>query len=277
MNKVVQLMALVVGLSLALPARADRTRHLIQMLEKPGTSYKVRLQVIALLGQFKERAAVPALIKALGHRSRQVRRVAIAALVLIGDRRALPALKKLSHDRKSKLVADARRAVAKLSAPPAPAAAGERWYFTVAAIANRSEQTGRQLPALLRRALLGELNRIEGITTTWPGGKRPTRTELAERDLDGYVIDGAIVALSRRRTHAGHRFRCEIRVSVATFPGNSMKAFYRGEGLTTVAPEAYSPRIKRKVFLEVLGEAARQATGKIATRFLRLRTPRKRP
>jgi hypothetical protein len=243
-----------------LTARADRIDHLIRILETPGTSYKVRLLAVAFLGKLKSPRAVPALIRRLSDRSRSVRRLAVLSLGRIGDPSALPALRETGG-------AHARRAIQAIERRRTEVPPDKRIYVTTGRFANHARLGGQRLGARLRAALLRELASRSEVTTRWPGAP-PTADDLARRRMRGYILDGSIVSLDRVSSRErGYRLTCRIRVSVATFPGGSMRAFYKGESSVSV-PDTDSQRSEEELVRKVVESAAREATQRILQGYL---------
>jgi hypothetical protein len=270
----VLLAVLIVPAVLALrptPARAqDRVTRLIQILQS-DPSYKVRMQAAITLGRLKEKRAVPALIRALGDEHETVRGVTCAALAEVGDERAIPELKKRAKGDSNAFVrTQAEKAVARLEggggggAGPPP---GSRFYLTIGKMANKSEKGGTTASKVLGDALLKEFSKVTGVATSWGSGK-PSAGDLAKRKIKGFVLDGSILSLTAKKSGGTVEISCNIKVSMATFPGNSMKAFYTGGASTEVSASSYRPGAEDSLFKDVLEGAAQGAREDIVRSFL---------
>ena len=236
-------------------AAEDRIADLTRMLEAPEASYKVKLLTMAYLGRFRARRAVPALLRLLrSTRSQAVRRLAIATLGNIGDPAALPALVEISRRDRFRLGASARRAMRKIEEQET--GRREQVYLTLGRFANRSRRGGRVLADMLRSALARGLRGEPTVVTD--AGIRLTASDLGRRRLKGFLLDGSIVKLERRVRGTRQELACQIRVSVATYPGGSMKAFYRGEA--AIDAPAWQPveQLYREVIEGAAGEARKQ-------------------
>ena len=244
------LLLLWVGLSRPVSADIDRVRHLVQILET-NRSYKVRLLTIAYLGKLGDSRAVPSLVRLLVDRSPTVRRMAIASLGQIGDRRALPALGAIGHADSGGLGEQARRAIRRIEGDELQS--GARVYLTVGRITNRSGRGGGELAVLLERTLLATFAKQPGVTAVGSAD---------EMRGSGFLLDGAIVSMEPMRTREGLVLTCRIDVSVASYPGNSMQAVYRGEASVVTAGIASSSHLP-ELYREVVEGAAREATQRI--------------
>jgi hypothetical protein len=240
----------VAGVSHGREAAPDRIDHLIRILET-GPSFKVRLLAIAYLGKSRDSRAVPALARMIADRNRAVRRLAVASLAQIGDRGALQALRTISL-RADDLGLRARRAIREIERRQAQKSKSPRVYLTVGKIANHAGRDGHKLARLFRESLLSAVSEEPGVTTSAAGAAR------------GYVLDGAIVDVRQTRSASGLRLVCRVRVSVATLPDNSMKAFYEGQA-DAVAPGSEPVDA---LYRDLLEGAAREATRQILQEYI---------
>lgn len=249
------------------PANADRITRLVRIL-KTEESYKVRLQVCITLGKLKDRRAVPALVRALSDKNYTVRGVAAAALAQIGDRRAVPPLKRsASSDRHEFVRSQAKKAVTALLRRPTGPPAGTRYYITVGKPTNKTKIGGKRLAAAFGDALADAFSGVAGVTTEWGGG-RPTARELRKHKLKGFILDGSILKLEKRRSGSDLELSCSIRVSLATYPGNSMKAFYSGGASMAVSASSFQRANEENLFREIIEGAAEGAKQHIVRSYL---------
>lgn len=260
--------ALLLPLSWSAPARADRIDRLVKILQT-SDSYKVRLQVVITLGKLKDRRAVPALVRALSDENYTVRGVAATALGQIGDKSALPALKNLARrDSNSFVQSQAKKAIGLLEkggaggGGPPP---GARFFVTVGKLTNKSPKGGQSLSEAFRQALLKEFSKVPGVATPWSDGD-PSPAVLRKHRLKGFVLDGAILSLSTKPASGGYEVSCSIKVSLATFPGNSMKAFYSGGA--SMAVDRVRPEYENTLYREIIEGAAQGAREHIARSYL---------
>jgi hypothetical protein len=249
---------MVTVLSWTSAARGDRVDDLIRILEAPSTTFKVRLLTMAYLGRLADHRAVPALTRMLHARRDSIRHMAVSTLARIGHPSALPALNELGR-RRHRLGAAARRAVQLIHKRAGAEEAKKRVFVTVGRFANKARAGGPRLARILRNALVRNLDKEPKVATRWP-----VVTPATSVSLPGFVLDGAIVGMHLSRLDGEMRLTCQIRVSVATYPGGSMKAFYRGEA-SVAAPTYLHPSA---LYREVINGAARGAIQKIVQRYL---------
>jgi hypothetical protein len=251
-------------LTLAWPAQAgaDRVDRLVRIL-KTSDSYKVRLQVVITLGKLKDRRAVPALIGALGDSNYTVRGVAATALGQIGDKRAVSHLKRLARsDRNSFVKSQAKKALKLLRSGGLGPPAGTRFFITVGKLRNKARKGGKQLAEAFRNALLKEFSRVPGVWSSSTGNVKMLR----KHRLKGFVLDGAILKLGKRSSSGGVEISCSIKVSLSTYPGNSMKAFYSGGASMEV--DRVRPEYENTLYREIVEGAAQGAREHIARSYL---------
>lgn len=254
------------------PVYADRVGRLIQILTS-SPNYKIRLQAVITLGTLKSKRAVPALIRALADENASIRGVAAAALGQIEDQRALPDLKQLLRKEKNSLVRhQVERAIKSLSAVPTrrETPSRGRYYIAMGKLINKSNRNGMQFSRFLSEALLKEFSQVKGIVTTWESGKQPGATELQRSGFQGFIIDGAILSLTSKSAAQNVEISCSIKVSLSTYPGNSLKAFYSGGASTEIPARSLKPEFEERLFKEVLEGAAQGAKQHIVQNFLHL-------
>ena len=242
-------------------ARADRVDRLAKLLRHE--SYKVRLQAAIGLGKLKNPRGVPPLIQALRDSEYTVRGLAAAALGSIGDSRATAPLRSmLSRESHPFVKSQVKKAISKLRSGGSPANA--RFYLKVGKIGNKSGKGGRSLADALSGALLKEFRGVAGVTTT-----SPSPQALRSGKMKGFVLDGAVLRATARPSGGGVEISCTIKVSLSTYPGNSMKAFYSGGAAMQVSSGDYSPATEVSLFREVIVGAAQGARQQIVNSYLR--------
>lgn len=248
-------------------SNGDRVDHLVRILQT-ADSYKVRLQVVITLGKLRDKKAVPALLRALSDDNYTVRGVAATALAQIGDKRALPALKRLATtDRHSFVKSQAKRAVKTLESAAQGPPRGARFFVTVGKVGNKAGKGGPALAEAFKRALLKEFSKVSGVATPW-SDRDPSPAELRKFRLTGFVLDGSILSLTRKKQGSNYEISCNIKVSLATFPGNSMKAFYSGGASMEIPVSSFRPQYEQSLYREIVEGAAQGAQQHIAQSYL---------
>ncbi|HEY2746546.1 MAG TPA: HEAT repeat domain-containing protein [Polyangia bacterium] len=221
--------ALTVALLLfaAAPASADKIDDLTHALIQ-DPSYKVRVQAALVLGKLADRRAVPALIQALHDENETVRGVAATSLGRIGDKGASNALMVASTSDGSEFVRSQAKKALELVAggggalSVAPPKSGARFY--VAIDFSNAGKGGAEYGRLVRDALAKELQKLPTVTLTVAGGAgAPSKSVLASKHLQGFVVDGTIQRLSATPAGGQQTIDCDLKAFVATFPDRSIK------------------------------------------------------
>lgn len=278
--------------------RADQVARLGQILSSDA-SYRVRMQAAIVLGRLRRPAAVPALLHGLADKHPNVRQVSAAALGLIGDAQATGALVRALRDPDDDVRASAASALGDLGEQgalvplrdlarrtrnrtvreqavraikrieQASAALDSRLYITLGQIGNKTSRGGAKLAGALGQALLREFAAVRGLVAR-PRSGMPPEADIRRRKLKAFVLDGAVTSLTHRQAGPEVELSCDIRVSLATYPDNSMKAFYNGGASMVVSARSFTPSSAEQLYLELVVGAAQGARQHIVQSYLRL-------
>jgi len=252
----VVLLALLLGQT----ARADKIDELARALVQ-DPSYKVRVQAALVLGKLADRRAVPALIQALSDENESVRGVAATSLGRIGDKAAANALLSATNDSSEFVRTQAKKALELVTstAPSLPAAkAGARYYLAVGF--QGALRGGPEYGDLVRQTLQRELQKLPGVTLN-VGGEASAQV-LAQKRLQGYIVDGTIQRLSASKTGGQTQIDCDLKAFVATYPGKSIKMMTtEGASLQVGSGPAEEMSAKRDCLAAAV-EAVREDVGK---------------
>jgi len=263
--------ALVVALLLiaAAPASADKIDDLTRTLMQDA-SYKVRVQAALVLGKLNDRRAVPALMQALHDENETVRGVAATSLGRIGDKSSANALQVAATSDASEFVRSQARKALELVAGggggmvAAPPKAGARFYVAIGFSAGN--RAGAEYTRLVREALAKELQKVSSVTLSVSGGGgEPSRSVLASKHLQGFIVDGSIQRLSATPAGGQQNIDCDLKAFVATFPDRSIKAMTQeGASLQTGSGASEADSGKRDCLV-----AAAEAVKDDVEKFLR--------
>ncbi|MCK5798884.1 MAG: HEAT repeat domain-containing protein, partial [Deltaproteobacteria bacterium] len=212
------------------------------------------------------------LVITLRDKNETVQGVAAAALGQIGDKRALKGLRAVvARTSNSFVKSQAQKAIKRLSggagggAGPSP---NTRFFVTVGKMSNKSRAGGARLSQVFSAALKRQFGKVRGVATTWTGGKRPSAAALRKRRVKGFVLDGAITRMSQKNAGSSIEISCSIRVSLATYPGNSMKAFYTGGASISVPARGFSSSSAFGIYKDLVEGAATGAREHIVQSYL---------
>jgi hypothetical protein len=204
-----RLLTLGIMLALAAPARADSVDDAISALKDPTDN--VRLGAVVALAKAGDPRAVYPLIGALKDANKTVRGVAAVALGMIVDQQtkepdrddAIDALAVMvSVEPDSFAMKEASRAYAHVHTYRGFSSRAQGIYVEVQVTDATKGPSGRAA-SLTKATFEAELAR--SFRTTWPTGKSPTQAELAQTQVDGYLIDATLTAFS-----SGSVVTCEM-------------------------------------------------------------------
>jgi hypothetical protein len=256
------------------PAYADRIDDLAKTLESDDDD-KARIAAAVALGRIGDAKAVPALIRALKDKSPVVRGMAASALGRIGDERAIPALEKLLGDPSDAVRDRARDALALIKEKHARKSGGgrvidqdqqyvtpkesprmdanlpgPRMYVVVKSAANKTESGGAGLGVKLKEYLVAELNSSPEVTLD---------SEIAGKDkLTGFIIDGAIVEMTKTSGVKWIEMKVEVRISISNQKGR-MLSIVTGKATLSVPKSSWKDKEEKKLWLTALENAVRGA------------------
>jgi len=202
-------------------ANADKVDELNQAL-LTDPSYKVKVQAALVLGKLGDKRAVPALLEALRDDNETVRGMAALSLGKLGDTRAEAPLRKLENDASPFVRSNATKALASLgSSSPQPVApsTGARHFVTVKI---NSAGAPPDAPKLLYEAIMAELPKLPRVTTSVGAGS-PTAATLAQKKLEGWVLEGTL-KLKVSGAGSSAQLDCDVSANIATWPQRSIKA-----------------------------------------------------
>jgi HEAT repeat protein len=236
-------------------ARADKIDSLAHALMQ-DPAYKVRVQAALVLGKLGDRRAVPALTQALHDENETVRGVAASALGQLGEEGARAALEEARGDASAFVRSQAESALARLGGGPSPSAArgGARFYLSVG---FASSQRGAEYARVVHDALVRELAKLPSVTLSVGGRGEPSAALLAQRHLEGYVVDGSIQRLSS----ASGQIDCDLKAFVATFPSKSIKMMTSAGASLQGGMGPFAEGAKRECLVAAV-EAVRDDVGK---------------
>ncbi|HEX6838396.1 MAG TPA: HEAT repeat domain-containing protein [Polyangia bacterium] len=241
----------------AAPASADKIDDLTRTLMQ-DPSYKVRVQAALVLGKLNDRRAVPALMQALHDENETVRGVAATSLGRIGDKSSANALQVSATSDASEFVRSQAKKALELVAGgggglvAAPPRAGARFYVSIGF--SGGGRAGAEYTRLVREALAKELQSVPSVTLSVSGGGEPSRSILASKHLQGFVVDGSIQRLSATPAGGQQTIDCDLKAFVATFPDRSIKAMTQeGASLQTGSGSSEAESGKRDCLVAAAG------------------------
>jgi hypothetical protein len=240
-------------------AEADRLDELTRALMQ-DPSYKVRVQAALVLGKLGDRRAVPSLLQALKDENETVRGIAATSLGRLGDRAAATGLLAATNDTSEFVRSQAKKALELVSGESGsvalpPPRAGARFYLAI------GFSGGSQYQQFVRQALAKELQKLPAVTLSIGGGD-PSAHVLAQKRLEGLIVDGTIQRLAASPAGGAQQIDCDLKAFVATYPGKSIKMMTtEGASLQAGSGPSESESAKRDC-LGAAVEALRDDVGK---------------
>lgn len=222
----------------AADARSD---YLIRLL-RGSSQFRVRAQAAISLGNTEPSADVlAALSLSLKDEHPAVRAASATSLGMLGDARALDALRSVSRDSEAPVQLAARGAIAKLegmarmSGAAATAATGPRgpprYYLAFGRPGSRATGVSPELLEQARAHLERSLQQIDGVVLAPPDeGRLAAEGVLRQRKLKGFYIDSSITSVEEK---PGGGTRAAVSVIVQTYPGRDMRAIMQGAATVT--------------------------------------------
>lgn len=230
------------------PAWADGVDTLISQLG--NTSEKVRLSAVLSLTKLNDQRAIAPLARALSTDSdRNVRSAAAVGLAkIVTDKTpaetrkvVLEALTTAAADDGSQLVRkQAEAARSTIAALDQVSTAVGKIYVEIGPMATKSA-TGMdaKLKELMRKTTQKTLGKTApDMMTVWPGGKSPSKTQLAKQGVSGFYVDGTLTEIKAKEKGAATLVSCKISLLIATYPEKSMFAFLQGSASVSASQSA---------------------------------------
>lgn len=217
-------------------AHADRVDRLVRQLRK-SKDYKVRLSAASGLAKYGDRRVIPALIRALKDKDKNVRGVAATSLAKSAKKsdskklrkQARTALSKAAKKDKNAFVRrQAKRALKDLAKSSDGKGGKAGIYVNVGAMTDKANGDN-DMRKLMRKTIAKTIaKKASAMTTEWPGGKAPSAKQLRAKKAKGFHVDGTLVSLSAEPKGSMTLVSCKISMLIATYPKKSMFGFLDG-------------------------------------------------
>jgi hypothetical protein len=236
------LAALAAVLLHAEPARADNVDDLIGQLD--SSSDKVRLSAALNLAKLGDPRAIEPLIRRLkSDGEKNVRGAAAKGLgTLVNDsvkgklrESAVKALQDaMANDASEFVKAQADRALDTINAggqgtsPPPKAGGGV--YVNIGPMSSKtgSPDDDAKLRAMMGKVATKTMSKVaSNMPTTWPGGV-PSAAALAQKNVQGFFIDGTLNELKIDKSGSSATISCKVNMLLADFPNKSIFGFLNG-------------------------------------------------
>lgn len=223
----------VIALCIPRGAHADKVTNLISQLTG-SSNYKVRLSAALNLAKLNDPRSIPAFIKALKDKDKTVRGVAAASLGKIIDgntpksRRtsALKALKRAaSRDKNAFVRKQAQKAYDSITALSGGGAKNAKIYVNIGGMSAKSSKMKGLMVKTAKRVFA---KKGRSMTTSWAGGKAPSKKQIRKKKMKAFHVSGTLEALKTSKSGSSSLISCKVRMILASYPEKSMFGFLDG-------------------------------------------------
>ena len=66
------------------------------------------------------------------------------------------------------------------------------------------------------------------MATSWPGGKEPSKKQIAAKKIKAFHVDGTLNELSEQTSGSSTTVTCKVSMLIASYPEKSMFGFLKG-------------------------------------------------
>lgn len=250
-------------------AHADRVSKLNAIYAR-NPDYKVKLQILQVLGGLDSPRGVPTLTRALSDKDIAVRITAARALAKIHDVTALEALggalqKEKDSSAKDQLK-DTIRALEKLKAGLPQ---GTHFYVKLGKITNTSDKGTPDLVELLGETLLKELRRCKGVATCW-GGESPAPKKLQERKIEGFILSSKILRMNHKPDGKMVTISGEVRTTLTPMGDGERRYINTARNGVSVPTQIFKTDHLETYYIDLVEAMARVMKANMCRKFLKV-------
>lgn len=228
---------LVLALILSGSARADTVDRLIEDL-RSSKKYKVRLSAALSLSKRGDARAIPAFARALRDDDKTVRGVAAAALGKLVTSSTPPRIRSkvlavlersAAKDENAFVRKQAKKAIAVLEKLDSGGAVSAGATYVNIGTMSAEADDAAGMRALMKKTVQKTFEKkARGMVTSWPGGRDPSRKQLAAKKVTAFYVDGTLNELVTREVGSSTTVSCKVSMLLATYPDKSMFGFLKG-------------------------------------------------
>jgi HEAT repeats len=183
-------------------------------------NYKVRVQAALVLGRLGDKAALPALVKALGDSDKTVRAIAAQALGQLADHQAADPLRELLKREGDPFVrTQTEKALALVSADAGGNGKKAKIYLNFGSFTGGTKAANADAARIIHDALARELGKLPVVTLTLAPADQKV---FPKSGLLGFYIDGNITRLDDVPAGGSSETSCDVKVMVARWPSKSI-------------------------------------------------------
>ena len=233
-------------------ARPD-VASLVQKL-KSGEDFRVRVQAALELGKSKESAVRDPLEGALDDENAAVRAAAAAALKALGDRRALPALRKHASDSSSAVRSQIKSSIQALEAGAGAPAGKPRVLVKLGKMKNGSGVRSSELVGALEQKSRSKLGELPGVRVL--RDSEDVNAEAKKKKLPAVMMTGRIRRLKASRDGDHVVYSASVEYVMHRMPDQSLMGTMSGSASARASPEEARSKVRSAELRSAVLEAA---------------------
>lgn len=219
-------------------AHADNVDRLIGQLSS-SSDYKVRISAALSLSKLRDQRAVWPFAKALADSDKTVRGVAAASLGKIVNSSTSGKLRTAVLDKLKKAAAGDSNAFVRKQAQKAfdtlKDVAGDSGsvssggtYVNIGVMSAKVAGADPIREHMRKTVLKTFKSKASKMATSWPGGKDPSKKQIAAQKIKAFHVDGTLNELSEQTSGSSTTVTCKVSMLIASFPEKSMFGFLKG-------------------------------------------------
>lgn len=239
---------------------------LIRKLER-GVDFRVRVQAALQLGKTHEDRARKPLEAALDDDHAAVRAAAAAALKVLGDKRALPALYRHRKDSSAAVRAQVKNSIEALSRSRSESSARAELLVQMGKIRNSSDDSSDEVVEDATRTSRQKIDDLPGVEVL--DGAGDSEKESSKRKLPLVLVSGSVKELASARQGQSVVISARIEFVLHKMPGQSIKGVVSGRARATGGLSALKDRRELRELRRAALEAAIDSAIRQAPRALR--------
>jgi hypothetical protein len=183
-------------------------------------NYKVRVQAALVLGRLGDKAALPALVKALEDANKTVRAISAQALGQLADHQAADPLRELLKREGDPFVrTQTEKALALVSVDAGASGKKAKIYLNFGSFTGGTKAANAEAAKIIHDALARELGKLPVVTLSLAPADQKV---FPKSGLLGFYIDGNITRLDDVPAGGSSETSCDVKVMVARWPSKSI-------------------------------------------------------
>jgi hypothetical protein len=182
-------------------------------------NYKVRVQAALVLGRLGDRAALPALVKALEDTNKTVRAISAQALGQLADHQAADPLRDLLKREGDPFVRTQTEKALALVSVDAGGGKKAKIYLNFGPFTGGTKTANAEAARIIHDALSRELGKLAVVTLSLAPADQKV---FPKTGLLGFYIDGNITRLDDVPAGGSSETSCDVKVMVARWPSKSI-------------------------------------------------------